>query len=114
LGTIPPHKKIDERAAIVRAAGRTPVEEVVGDYQTLIVRLGTADGGTWHLVVDGSWPMPPIPLAPATLVMRLWRNHESGVLRGSLQLHGSEERALFHCNAALERLVQRWLFGGEA
>jgi hypothetical protein len=84
------------------------------DYIALVVRLQTAADGTWHLSVDGTSGTAAIPLAPVTLVIRLWRGGSSGLLRGRIGLHGSDRWAPFQSNAQLEELVREWLLPGGA
>jgi hypothetical protein len=55
-----------------------------------------------------------IPLAPLTLVVRLWRSSPAGTLRGSIELHGSDRWAPIQSNGQLEELVRAWLLGGES
>ena len=59
-----------------------------GEYIGLVVRLQPRADGRWQVVVDGTHPMPPAPLLPMTLVVRLWQS-KSGILRGRIGLHGS-------------------------
>lgn len=88
------------------------MEEGAGEYLTLVARLAATTDGSWRISVDGS-RTAGVPLAPATLVMRLWRNPQTGLLRGSVQLLGSDEWAPIQSNAGLERLVRSWLFEGQ-
>jgi len=48
--------------------------EPAGEYIALVVRLQTAADGTWHLYVIGADGSRSFPLAPLTLVIRLWRS----------------------------------------
>jgi hypothetical protein len=84
-------------------------QESTGDNIGLVIRLQVAADGMWSIQVDGTHTLGPIPLAPATLVVRLQRLEPGGVLRGTVGLHGSENRAPFQSNRELERLVRAWL-----
>ncbi len=88
--------------------------EPAGSYVALVVRLQADADGRWFVYVDGTDPIPPIPLAPLTLVLRLWRSSDTGVLRGSVRRHGSDQWAPIQSNTQLEDLVRAWLFGGAA
>ncbi|HEX6288330.1 MAG TPA: hypothetical protein VFZ66_04025 [Herpetosiphonaceae bacterium] len=80
-----------------------------GDYTTLVVRLQTAADGTWYVYVDGT--PEALPLKPVTLVIRLWQ-HSSGILRGTIRLHDSDQWAPIQSNARLEELIRAWLLPG--
>ena len=74
------------------------------------MRLEPAADGTWTITVDGTQRTLRLPLVPATLIVRLWHNQQTGVLRGSLALEGSPQQAPLHTNGALIELLQAWLF----
>ncbi len=79
------------------------------EYVALVLRLEQSRDGTWHIAVDGTGQPVQISLMPATLVVRLWRNKTSKLLRGQIQLHGSSHSAPFQSNAQLEALLHAWL-----
>jgi hypothetical protein len=85
-----------------------------GQYVSLVVRLQAASDGTWYLDVDGSNTAHTIPLLPMTLVVRLWRAGQSGPLRGTIRLHGTDHWAPIQSNGQLEQLVRAWLLSGES
>ena len=61
-----------------------------GEDIVLVVRLQAAADGSWYLQVDDQSHMRTIPLAPATLVIRLRRLGELGLLRGTIRLEGDQ------------------------
>ena len=83
-----------------------------GENIALVIELRQATDGEWYIRVDGTSTIERLPLAPAILVARLWHAHTSGVLRGIIQLHGSDLSAPIQSNVQLERLVRAWLLGG--
>jgi hypothetical protein len=86
--------------------------EPAGEYIALVVRLQTAADGTWHLYVIGADGSRSFPLAPLTLVIRLWRSGVEGILRGTIRFDGDDNWAPIQTNAQLESLIHLWLFGG--
>lgn len=87
--------------------GMTPGS--TGEYIGLVARLQRAADGSWYVHVDGTNEITTIRLVPATLIIRLWRSSDTGVLRGTVQLHGSSYWAPIQSNAQLEELVRAWL-----
>jgi len=83
-----------------------------GEYIALVVRLQTTAEGTWQLYVDGADGQRVLPLAPLTLVIRLWRSSDRRLLRGVVRLDGNDRWAPLQSNAQLEELVRAWLLGG--
>ena len=83
--------------------------EPAGEYIALVVRLQLAADGKWYIHVDGTSQPAAIPLAPATLVVRLWRSAGTGLLRGTIGLHGSNYWAPIQSNVQLEELTWAWL-----
>ena len=75
----------------------------------LVIRLTPAPAGHWLVTIDGTGPSASALLAPATFVVRLWRSGASGVLRGTIQLHGSALQAPFQTNQQIEALLRTWL-----
>lgn len=88
--------------------------ESAGSYVALVVRLEEAADGRWYVHVDGTDRMEPIPLMPLTLVVRLWRAHDTGALRGTIRREGGDQWAPVQTNSQLEDLVRAWLFSGGA
>ena len=88
--------------------------EPTGNYISLVVRLQMAADGKWYIYIDHTSTTQAIPLAPATLVVRLWRASAIGPLRGSIRLHGSDHWAPIQSNSQLEDLVRAWLSSGES
>jgi hypothetical protein len=85
-----------------------------GSYIALVVSLQAAADGAWSIVVDGTPGMLSIPLVPVKLILRMWRAHDSGALRGTVRLHGTDRWAPIQSNVQIEQLVQAWLFGDGA
>jgi hypothetical protein len=86
--------------------------EPAGNYITTVVRVQMAADGKWYVYVEGTNTTQAIPLVPVTLVVRLWRASETGLLRGSIRLHGSDHWAPIQSNGQLEELVRAWLLSG--
>jgi hypothetical protein len=86
--------------------------QAAGEEIVLVVRLQAAADGSWYLQVDDQSHVHTIPLAPATLVIRLRHLGEQGVLRGTIRLQGGDIWAPLQSNALLEELVRAWLFNG--
>jgi len=84
-----------------------------GDSIALVVRLQAAADGGWYLHVDGTNTLEAIPLAPATLIMHLWRASDTRVLRGTIQLCGTKHVAAIQGNAQLIELMRAWLLDHE-
>ncbi|NTU83375.1 MAG: hypothetical protein HGA45_29065 [Chloroflexales bacterium] len=80
-----------------------------GDTIMLVVRLQPDDDGTWHLHLEGLEPELVLPLAPATLIVQLWRDSGSKLLRGTLRLHGTAHSATIQSNTQLIDLLRSWL-----
>jgi hypothetical protein len=85
-----------------------------GDYTTLVVRLHMGADGTWYVSVDGTDPQETLPLKPVTLIIRLWQQTGTGIVRGSIRLHDSDQSVPIQTNARLEELVRAWLLPGGA
>jgi hypothetical protein len=83
-----------------------------GEYIALVVRLQATAEGTWQLHVDGADGPRVLPLAPLTLVIRLWRSSDRRLLRGVVRLDGNDRWAPLQSNAQLEELVRAWLLSG--
>lgn len=81
----------------------------VGESIALIVRLHQAADGQWCVQVEGRGTVETFPLAPATLIVQLWRASDSRVLRGTIQLHGSSHCAAVQGNGQVVELVRAWL-----
>ncbi len=85
-----------------------PVEAgPTGDYLTLVVGVRPGTDGTWYVYVAGTHTIPPISLKPATLIVRLSRS--VGMLRGTIQLEGTDFVAPIHTNRQLQALLRAWL-----
>lgn len=84
-----------------------------GEYISLVVRLQRATDGTWSIFADDAATTHVIPLAPMTLVVRLWRSGPEGILRGSIELQGLNRRAPIQSNSQLEELIRAWLLSGD-
>ena len=80
-----------------------------GDSIALVVRLREAADGRWLLHIDDASTTAEIQLQPATLVVRLWRSLNTKVLRGTIQLHGSQHVATIQGNMQLIELIRAWL-----
>jgi hypothetical protein len=88
--------------------------QAAGHYIALVVRLQPSADGRWTIQVDGTSAVAALPLAPATLVVRLWHTPATGVLRGRVELQGTEAWAPIQSNAQLVALVRAWLMSDEA
>ena len=76
----------------------------------LVVRLQPDRHGRWLVSVNGTATVPARPIPPTTLIVRLWRDGERGVLRGTLGLaHDETLLAPIQSNERLEALVRAWL-----
>lgn len=85
-----------------------------GDYTTLVVRLHMGADGMWYVSVDGTNQLDALPLRPVTLIIRLWQQSGTGIVRGSIRLHDSDQPVPIQTNARLEELVRAWLLPGGA
>jgi len=86
--------------------------EPSGEYIAFVAQLRTADDGSWYINIEGTHSATAIPLAPLTLVVRLWRMSDTQVLRGSIRLPNSEHWAPLQTNTQIEELVRACLVGG--
>jgi hypothetical protein len=75
----------------------------------LVVSLSRAADGTWALAVDGANGQALLSLAPATFIVRLRQNNSSGLIRGTIHLHGSAIVAPVQTNQQIEALLRAWL-----
>lgn len=87
--------------------------DLSGEYCVYVVRIEPTVNGTWQVHVDGTLQQFTVPLQPLTLVVRVWRTHDTGVLRGTLRLRSTELVAPFQSNSALEQIIRSWLLGEE-
>ena len=71
-----------------------------------------AADGKWYVYIEGANTHQTIQLVPATFVARLWRASDTGTLRGSIRLHGSDHWAPIQSNGQIEELVRAWLLSG--
>ena len=84
---------------------------LTGDYIGLVAQLLPTDSGAWYLTIDGTIGAFSVPLMPVTLVIRLWRNDDTGTLRGTIGMLGSAQTASIQSSGYLTELVCTWLFG---
>lgn len=84
-----------------------PPAESAGEYLNLVIHVQPGQGGV--LIIDGTTGQQRIPQTPATLVIRLWRSFETGIVRGSIGLHSTDIVAPIQSNTQLERLIRTWL-----
>jgi len=59
--------------------------------------------------LEGTHAPLDLPLAPLTLVVRVWRSSDSRLLRGQMQIHGSDFWVPIQSHAQLEQLIRTWL-----
>ncbi|HEY0737939.1 MAG TPA: hypothetical protein VGD69_23680 [Herpetosiphonaceae bacterium] len=85
-----------------------------GDYTTLVVRLYMGADGAWYVSVDGTHQLEALPLKPVTLIIRLWQQTGTGIVRGSIRLHDGDQTVPIQTNVGLEELVRAWLLAGGA
>jgi hypothetical protein len=83
--------------------------ESSGDYIGLIVRLQVHADGDWYVSIGGTTTMEALPLRPISLIVRLWRSRDTGILRGNVQLSGSDRWAPIQSNDQLTELLRAWL-----
>lgn len=81
------------------------------DSIAVAIRLQPDPYGSWSFHVEGTSYFDAIPLAPATLIVRLWRSDDSKILRGTVQLHGSTHTAMLQSNTQLIEIISAWLLG---
>ncbi|HZO27262.1 MAG TPA: hypothetical protein VFH48_14875 [Chloroflexota bacterium] len=100
-----------DRAMGAESSGTGPAgTDPSGEMLALVIRFGPDRHGQWSVSVDGTTTLPARPVPPTTLIVRLWRSGERGVLRGTLRL-GDDEAILapIQTNDRLEALVRAWL-----
>lgn len=76
---------------------------------SLVVELFEDESRRWRVRVLGQGEPAIFPLAPLTLVLRLWRVPNSEAVRGSVSVDGSDEWAGFQYSDRLAVLVRDWL-----
>lgn len=81
----------------------------VGDTLLLVVRLHADAEGRWHIDVDGTHTYTSVPLVPATLILHVWRTGDQHLLRGNVELYGSEHSAALQSSDKLVDLLRAWL-----
>lgn len=79
------------------------------NYITFIVRLQQSEDGVCRIEVAGAFPVQLVGVTDAPLVIRLWRYRAAGVLRGRIELAGTEYWAPIQSNDQIEALVRQWL-----
>ena len=85
----------------------------VGETLALTLHIGSAEQGSWQIRVGGA-RHSAYALAPATLVISLWCPIDAHVVRGTIQLVGSECRqVVFQSSDQLLELLQHWAGGGQ-
>ena len=82
-----------------------------GESLAVVVQLKQDAGGQWCVYVDGTDTHQALPLAPLTLVVQVWLAGEARVMRGNIQLYGTQHAAPVQSNGQLIELVQAWLIG---
>lgn len=82
-----------------------------GGYTALVIRLGVGGDGTWCVEFDDTRQSRVLPLTPAILVVRLWHAGNTGVVRGTIRLHGSEHWGPIQSNVQPAELMHAWLTG---
>ena len=75
----------------------------------MVVSLSPVSDGTWTLAVDGANGRVVLPPVPATFIVRLRKQDSSGLIRGTIQLHGSAIVAPVQTNRQIEALLRAWL-----
>lgn len=85
------------------------MSEPAGEYITLVIRLQATSGDGWSVQVESDETAITLPLLPTTFVVRLWRSADTGVLRGTIQLHGTDYSAPIQSNDRIEALLRAWL-----
>ncbi len=81
----------------------------IGESSDLVVRLQVDSAGEWSIAIDGAPIAQPIPLAPITLIIHVWRANGSKIFRTRIEIPGSEHSALIQSNAQLLDLIRQWL-----
>jgi hypothetical protein len=81
----------------------------IGDSIALVLRLHETADGQWLLHVEGTSMTETFRLAPATVIVQLWRSSNTKVLRGTIQLHGSQHTATVQGSTQLIELIRAWL-----
>ena len=61
--------------------------------------------------VDGTIRSEPKPLVALTLIVRLWRAADTGILRGTIRLGDTDYWAPIQSNTQIEELARAWLSG---
>ena len=89
-------------------------QETGDEYVACVLRLAPDRDGTWFVHLDGTDASWTVPLAPLTLIVRLWRIRSRGLLRGRIQSPGDEHWIPIQSNTDLEEFVRLWLLSGDA
>ena len=67
--------------------------------------------GRWRIRVEQANVTAEYALRPTTVVIRLWRSADGRLLRGRLQVAGSDSWAPFQSNDELRHMLGSWLAG---
>lgn len=89
-------------------------QETGDEYVALVLRMAPDRDGAWFVHLDGTDTSWTVPLAPLTLIVRLWRIRSRGLLRGRIQSPGDERWIPIQSNTDLEEFVRLWLLSGDA
>lgn len=100
-----------DRAMGAESSGTGPAgTDPSGEMLALVIRFAPDRHGQWSVSVDGTTTVAARPVPPTTLIVRLWKSGERGVLRGTLGLAEDETLlAPIQTNERLEALVRAWL-----
>jgi hypothetical protein len=85
-------------------------QSVEGETFVLLVRLYQSSDGTWRIDMHGTHTIERLRLLPATFLVQLWRAADAELLRGTIELCGSERSAVLQGNGELIDLLQAWMY----
>lgn len=84
--------------------------EGAATYHLLVVRLQSGEHDHCPLVVDIAGTSTILMLHPATFIVRLYQQPGSAIVRGTIQLHGGEQRIPLQSNLdEMMAFIRAWL-----
>lgn len=83
----------------------TSGEQGEGEHAVLVVSLGRSADGVWRVTVNDTVHTTTVDLAPLLVVIRLWKQRRTGIIRGTIEHPASSRRAPFQSNTQLETVI---------
>jgi flagellar hook-associated protein 1 FlgK len=113
IGAAPPNSLLDERDRLLDTlAQKIPVNIKIGERLTAELRLGTSDAGPLILTGEDAKPLSMVDGESGSIMFRIGSGQivsqlETGALRGLVDAHGANRRALGELDALARDFSQK-------